>query len=155
MLILLDIDGVMVRAKSWESPQALEDGFYDFDQRAVDALNAIIAGSNAKIILTTSHKYSFSIDQWINIFKNRGVNVSTIYRIDKNDDHKNRREEIANWFFTSSDVQDFVILDDDKSLNGLSPILKDRLILTSAMVGLTKNHVNDALNILATPLERV
>jgi len=155
MLILLDIDGVMVRAKSWESPQALEDGFYGFDQRAVDALNAIIAGSEAEIVLTTSHKYSFSIDQWVNIFNNRGVNISTISRLDRNDNHKNRKDEIANWFSNSSNVQDFVILDDDKSLNGLSPILKDRLILTSAMVGLTKNHINDALSILATPLERV
>ena len=155
MLILLDIDGVMVRAKSWESPQALEDGFYGFEQRAVDALNAIIAGSHAEIVLTTSHKYSFTTDQWVNIFRNRGVNISTISRLDRNDDRKDRKEEISLWFANYSGNEDFVILDDDKSLNGLSPILKDRLILTSAMVGLTKNHINDAISILATPLERV
>jgi len=155
MLILLDIDGVMVHAKPWVSFQALEDGFYAFNKMAVNALNAIIAKSDAEIVLTTSHKYSFSLEQWVNIFKNRGVNINSISRLAPNHDHRSRHDEIVNWFATSDDVNDFVIIDDDKTLNGLSSELQSRLIQTQPLVGLTKRHIEDAVRILASPLERV
>lgn len=155
MLILLDIDGVMVHAKPWSPPPAMDDGFYIFNSNAVAALNQIIGNSNAEIVLTTSHKHSFSLTQWLNIFKNRGVDVSRISRLKLNQDNLNRHDEIVNWFSTSSNVHDFVIIDDDKSLNGLTPILKSRLIQTKPLVGLNRSHVKDAIRILATPLEWV
>ena len=62
MLILLDIDGVMVPAKSWDSLQLLDDGFYGFDSKAVNALNSVLLQTKADILLTTSHKSKYSIE---------------------------------------------------------------------------------------------
>ncbi len=155
MLILLDIDGVMVQAKSWSPPPILEDGFSMFTKQAVSALNSIIEASNADILLTTSHKGRFSITKWESIFSLRGVKVNGIDRLTSDSTVMTRAEEISSWFSTNNNVADFVILDDDKSLNGLSKYLKSRLVLTQPLVGLNSTHITNSLSILNTPLKFV
>ena len=155
MLILLDIDGVMVQARSWSSPQLMEDGFAMFNNNAVKALNRIISSSGATILLTTSHKDSYTNEQWIHLFANRGVFVENLDRLPPNTHNLSRKQEISNWFSTNGNVGDFVILDDDKSLNGLSEYLKSRLVLTKPLIGLNDSHIEESLRILNTPLELV
>lgn len=46
MIILLDIDGVMVPAKSWQQPDIYPDGFFTFTPHSVAALNRIIAAGS-------------------------------------------------------------------------------------------------------------
>ncbi len=60
-----------------------------------------------------------------------------------------RKEEIMNWVNTSNELPDFVIIDDDKSLNGLPKFVKNKLIQTNASIGLTIELVNEALEIIA------
>ncbi len=145
----------MVPAKSWSAPPILDDGFSVFNAKAVAALNEILDGGEASILLTTSHKYRFSISEWINIFQTRGINVNQLDRLPRNDGHLNRLDEVTRWFSTSQNIEDFVILDDDTSLNGLSDYLKARLISTKSMIGLNASHVQECLNILYTPLTKV
>ena len=54
-----------------------------------------------------------------------------------------------NWVNTSNELPDFVIIDDDKSLNGLPKFVKNKLIQTNASIGLTIELVNEALEIIA------
>ncbi len=153
MLILLDIDGVMLPAKSWSSPEILDDGFAMFNSRSVKVLNDIIERSNADILLTTSHKSSYSISKWKQLFKARGVHINNLNKLPDNLHNLSRCEEITNWFSSNDSLDDFVIIDDDSSLNGLSPYLKKRLVLTKPLIGLTNAHVQESLNILNIPLE--
>jgi len=155
MIILLDIDGVLVPAKPWISPPTLDDGFYGFNNRSVNALNQIIERSNASIFLTTSHKNKFSISKWLSIFENRGIKINSISRLTTDSSLLTRREEILYWVRNSVNIDDFVIIDDDKSLNDLPKVLKDRLILTKPMIGLTKEHIEQALAILNSPVQLV
>jgi len=155
MLLLLDIDGVMVPAKSWSAPPILEDGFAMFNAKSVKALNEIIYESNADILLTTSHKSRFSLEQWDRIFRNRNIFTNNIYRLPQNHRHLNRLEEITNWYTSNANIDNFVIIDDDTSLNGLPGYLKTRLVLTKSLIGLTSSHVEDSLRILNTPVELV
>lgn len=147
MLILLDIDGVMVQAASWKPVEVLSDGFSSFNARAVSGLQRIISGTNASIVLTTSHKYKYSLTQWKEIFERRGIVVS-IDRLEDNLDFLNRKEEILRWVSKNRDLEDYVIIDDDKSLNGLPSNIKDKLVLTSPMIGLTEENVLAAIDIL-------
>ena len=48
-----------------------------------------------------------------------------------------------NWFNTNEIQEDFIIIDDDKSLNDLPKFFKNRLILTSSLIGLNANHWDD------------
>ena len=147
MLILLDIDGVMLSASSWKPVEKLDDGFSNFSPRAVSNLQRIISETGASIILTTSHKSTYSLYQWHNIFKKRGINVSIVGKLDDNTTFLSRKEEILNWQFKNKGINDYVIIDDDKSLNGLPSNIKEKVVLTSPMVGLTND---DALSAIKT-----
>lgn len=133
--ILLDIDGVMVPQKSWVAPPLLSDGFPDFSEKAVIALNEMLTADSV-VVLTTSHKYKYSLDEWKQIFQTRKVNVNQIKRLKENINNKlTRKEEIMNWINDSKEM-DFVIIDDDKSLFEFSDELKSRWIFTNSMIGL-------------------
>ena len=149
MLILLDIDGVMVTGNSWKRPEFLNDGFPAFSKRASDALQKMISETSADILLTTSHKSNYSIDEWKNIFNLRGIKIKNIYSLPENKTYLSRKEEIMNWVNTANKSSDFVIIDDDKSLNGLPKFIKDKLIQTNASIGLTMELINEALEIIA------
>jgi hypothetical protein len=144
MLIFLDIDGVLVPAKSWESPVILDDGFPAFTAGSVSVLQRIISSSST-VILTTSHRFRFSVDEWKSIFLKRGILLHSIQRLEDNRVGLNRKDEILHWFNHNTYSDDFIIIDDDKSLNDLPPFLKERLVLTSPMIGLTEVHL-EAIN---------
>lgn len=140
MVVFLDIDGVMVPAKSWESPKLLNDGFPEFSDKAVRVLQQVVS-ENTTIILTTSHKSRFSVGEWKNIFVARGIYVKNLKKLEELSLGTSRRDEILNWFYVNDINEDFIIIDDDKSLNALPSFLKENLILTSSMVGLNDSHL--------------
>lgn len=139
MLFFLDIDGVMVPAKGWKSPEFLNDGFPAFSSKATLTLQNLISEEDT-VMLTTSHKSKFSIEEWKSIFKNRGISIEKIKSLPENFNNLSRKEEIVNWFNVNNVDEDFVIIDDDKSLNELPPFLKENLIQTSPYIGLTEEH---------------
>jgi hypothetical protein len=147
MLILLDIDGVMVPATSWRPSEILADGFANFSNRSISSLQKIISETGASILLTTSHKSRYSISEWEQIFKTRGI-TTVINRLEDNAEGLNRKEEILRWFNTTKTSENFVILDDDKSINGLPAYIKDKVVLTSATVGLIAEQAESAIDIL-------
>jgi hypothetical protein len=140
MLVFLDIDGVMVPAKSWKSPELLDDGFPSFSFQSTYVLQNIIADSTT-VYLTTSHKSSYSTKEWQDIFLRRGIKIKILKSLGANTHHLSRKDEILNWFTVNPTDQSFVIIDDDTSLNSLPLYLKDHLSLTSPMVGLTHAHL--------------
>jgi hypothetical protein len=149
MLILLDIDGVMVPANSWKKPEFHDDGFPMFNLRSVNALQKIISETGASLLLTTSHKSKYNIAQWRNIFKSRGIKAKHIHRLSSNSLQTSRKDEILNWHATIHiPNEEFVIIDDDKSLNELPIDIKDKLVLTSSSVGLTEEFAENAISIL-------
>ena len=140
MLIFLDIDGVMVPAKGWKSPELLEDGFPSFSVAATQVLQKIMSEQTA-LVLTSSHKSNYTLEEWKNIFSRRGIVVHRLKSLDKNVNHLNRKDEVLNWFANHLVDENFVILDDDKSLNSLPSHLKDHLVLTSSLIGLSQEHL--------------
>jgi len=154
MLIFLDIDGVMVPAKSWERPELLDDGFPVFSSRATRVLQNIISDGTT-VMLTTSHKSTYTIDEWKSIFEKRSIKITNLKSIGSNTNNLSRKDEILNWFNVNNVDEDYVIIDDDKSLNGLPVFLKDKLILTSSLVGLNDQHLDEIKSILYKGLQPV
>ena len=137
MKLLLDIDGVMVPISPWKRPDFLSDNFPMFSSKATKALQRILDETKATIVLTTSHKSTYSIADWIAIFQRRGIELNSLERLPENTAFLNRREEILNWLNEQDALETFIILDDDKSLNDLPSNLKENLLQTSSMIGLT------------------
>ncbi len=140
MLVFLDIDGVMVPAKGWKAPENLEDGMPMFTQKSIVALSSLLF-ENTTIILSSSHRNRFTISEWKRIFEKRGLKVNSLSSLGLSDHLKSRKDEILEWFNINSVSENFVIIDDDTSLNGLPEYLKEHLILTSPMIGLTLEHI--------------
>jgi hypothetical protein len=147
--ILLDFDGVMIPSKPWKPVPLMEDGFYKFDDRAISYLNRIIDETGATIILTTSHKTSYSNSEWKKLFEVRGINCE-VKRLDDELIHSKRIEEIRGWVKTNTDR--FVILDDDKSLNDLESDIKNQLVLIDSGIGLNVEKTELAIKILNSEL---
>ncbi len=149
MLILLDIDGVMVQGASWRPIEKLDDGFSRFSPRAISGLQRILSATpNASIVLTTSHKSIYNLKEWRRIFNKREINTTSIYKLKENKTSLTRKDEILDWFNSAKPTENFVIIDDDKSLNDLPAHLKEKLVLTSATVGLNDEKAETAIRIL-------
>lgn len=142
MLVFLDIDGVMVPAKSWEKPNLLSDGFPEFSEKAIRVLQQIVS-EHVTVLLTTSHKSRFNIEEWKRIFNNRGIDIRNLEKLEEPSFGTSRKDEILNWFKSNDIKEDFIIIDDEKSLNALPAFLKENLILTSPMIGLNDAHLDE------------
>lgn len=144
MKLFLDIDGVMVHANPHRKVEQDEDGFYRFNVSAIEALKYLLNHQNIdEIILSTSHRFSFELTEWQSIFQRRGIDIGVISRIEIPLAHqKSRCDEIMSWILYQKLIpEDFLILDDDSSLNGLSGDIKARLFLTRPYVGLVMADV--------------
>lgn len=142
MLVFLDIDGVMVPAKGWKAPEFLNDGFPAFSDKATHALNNLVS-NNVTVVLTTSHKANYTIQEWKDIFKNRGISILKLKSLPENIDNLSRKEEIVSWITLNPLSEEFIIIDDDRSLNDLPNFLKKNLIQTSPYIGLTEAHLEN------------
>jgi hypothetical protein len=154
MLIFLDIDGVMVPAKGWQRPELLSDGFPVFSLNAVNALKKLIT-KGTTIILTTSHKSRYNVKEWKAIFSKRGLNNFKLEKLNENIDNLNRKEEVINWFASNKLPTEFIIIDDDTSLNDLPLYLKEKLILTKPLIGLNERDIEGLGYLLSRNLHKV
>lgn len=130
--ILLDIDGVMVEAKSWSIPPLLDDGFYQFTRESTNKLISLI-GPDTIIVLTTTHRFRFTTDQWLQIFLKRGIKIGQIQILPESNDSK--LKQITHWCNINKS-REFIIIDDDSSLNDLPKEIKQHLIFTQSTLGL-------------------
>ena len=64
-----------------------------------------------------------------------------IKALPENFNNLSREDEIVNWVNVKNVNEDFVIIDDDKSLNDLPDFLKESLVQTSPHIGLTEDHL--------------
>ena len=147
MLLFLDIDGVMVPTKGWKSPEILSDGFAAFSKMSIYVLQQLIF-DDTTVILTTSHKANYSLQEWKHIFSNRNITIANLICLPANANNLSRKEEVEHWFNLNNVHENFIIIDDDKSLNDMPDFLKTHLIQTSPMIGLTLTHLETAMSML-------
>lgn len=136
----------MIPARPWRAYEISSDGFGMFSKSSVDCLNDIIKSSlNPEIILTTSHKNRYGIDDWKNIFSNRGIIKTKISRLNTESLEISRIEEIRSWYLKNQN-ESFIVIDDDKGLNDLDTNFKeDYLVLTKPTIGLDKISAEEAV----------
>ena len=117
--------------------------------KSVNALQRILSETDASVLLSISLKSRYDIPQWENLLKTRGINPKKIHRLTSNSLQTSRKDEILDWYENQHQPnEEFVIIDDDKMLNGLPDKLKNNLVLTSPSIGLTDQLADDAISIL-------
>ncbi|WP_421893940.1 HAD domain-containing protein [Marinoscillum sp.] len=151
MTVLLDIDGVLVTTPGWRISEQHKDGFLKFNDRAEKNLARLISETNATIVLTTTHRITYSVEKWKEIFNNRGIPVETIEKVNTKQtvgDMLNRGNEIKEWIDNFGADRRFVIIDDDLSINALPLEIKDKCVMTKSMIGLDEEATDRAIKIL-------
>lgn len=145
--LLLDLDGVLITTPMWKADEIDTDGYSKFNDGCVRNLNILLEAANFEIVLSSSRRKMKSIDEFNLIFKNRMINQSITAYVPISDGPKNRKEEITSYLVENA-IDDFLIIDDDKSLCELLPEYNKKFILTSYMNGLNQDKVNEALKLI-------
>lgn len=151
MTILLDIDGVLVTTPSWRITEQHPDGFLKFNSKTEKNLIRLLSETNASIVLTTTHRITYSVEKWKEIFNNRGIPVQSIEKVNTRkaiDEMPDRCIEIMEWVDNFGADKRFVIIDDDLSINALSSDIKEKWVMTKPMIGLDQECTDKAIRIL-------
>ena len=151
MTILLDIDGVLETTPSWRQAEIHSDGFMKLNEKALENLSILHKRTKASIVLTTTHRINYDEKKWKEIFKLRGFNFETISKLnDKTEISQlvDRGTEIKEWVENKGEGQNYVIIDDDQSINALPEYIKERWVATRPSIGFDKEALEKALLIL-------
>lgn len=147
MTLLLDIDGVLETSPAWKTPKLREDGFYQFNTEAQENLKEIVVRFQPEIVLTTTHRVNYTLEEWRQIFQARGIDIHKISKINEAQNCSELRKryvEIEAWFYKNT-ATDFLILDDDRSLHALLQVIKDRWICIDPLLGITREIKQDII----------
>ena len=143
-IILLDLDGVLITTPPWQADQIHEDGYSDFNRNLVENLNKLLSLTIAEIWLSSSRRAAKSLEEFNIIFKERGV-IKPINGFLPNTSAFESRINAINNFLDEVSPRNFIIIDDDRSLQGLSSDRKQFWIQTSPLIGFDKIKLNESL----------
>ena len=143
MHLILDLDGVLITNPSWKADQINSDGYSEFNEPCVENLNRLLTLAKFDIWLSSTRRTTKTLTEFNLIFKNRGIEKPIVGFLPEYDDCRNRKEEVLN-FITEYKLSEFMIIDDDKSLNGLESGIKEKLILTELTKGFNSEKLNEA-----------
>jgi hypothetical protein len=122
-----------------------------FNERAAQNLAHIIDQTRASIVLTSTHRINYPIDEWLRILKTRGINptsISKINSVETVDRMADRATEIEEWISSCWNGEAYVIIDDGLSINRLSQPIKNHCVITKLMSGLDETAATKVLSIL-------
>lgn len=143
-VLLLDLDGVLITTPPWKADEIHTDGYSCFNDICVQNLNRLLTHCHFDIWLTSTRRTVKTIAEFNQIFKNRGIKGEIKGFIPTYADCSNRREEILT-FLSEFPISNFLIIDDDKSLNDLKDESKKHLISTELMQGFTAEKLEEAV----------
>ena len=140
-VIFLDFDGVINNFNNFDG--------VDFNN--VKWLLEIVKESNAKIVATTSNKYSFQrnsgVDyqntlyfKMVSLLEKMGIEIFDVTPYVYGD----RKSEIIEYIRNHKEIQNFLILDDEF----ISDSLKEHQVLLDLYNGICEEHVKPSLDIL-------
>ena len=159
-VIFLDVDGVLNSQRYKESGQFgagasnLEFGRSQIDPEAVARLDRLIDATGARVVVSSSWRHFWSLDEIRNMLAERGLrNIDALMDITPSM-LSDRGSEIGQWLgimdearrYGGDDVEAFVILDDDTDFDERD--MFSHLVRVNPDVGLTDDDVRRAVQIL-------
>ncbi|MCL6274229.1 HAD domain-containing protein [Muricauda sp. 2012CJ35-5] len=146
-LLILDLDGVLITNPPWKADRIHADGYSEFNHSCVENLNRLLSLTEFEIWLSSTRRTKMTLAEFNLIFKNRGIQTRISGFLPEYPDCKNRKEEIVR-FISEVKPNEFLIIDDDKSLNGLEDRIKNRLVSTELTKGFNSEKLEEAIKLL-------
>lgn len=133
-ILILDLDGVLITTPIWKADEIDSDGYSKFNMNCVDNLNKLLSQSDFEIWFSSTRRTVKTLAEFNGIFKSRNIEKEIKGFLPEYQECKTRKDEITR-FIEEFKVSNFLIIDDDKSLNGLNENHKKNLILTELQKG--------------------
>jgi hypothetical protein len=150
-IVFLDIDGVLNGDRYIEArgPQASDELWTsaDLDPLAIQALNALIQQTGAKVVVSSSWRHHHTLDELRDVLRERGF-VGDLIDVTPRMHGEPRGVEIRTWIRVQSTPNlRIVVLDDEAP----TAELDSRWVRTDPTCGLTEPDVARAALLLDTP----
>jgi len=150
-IIFIDFDGVLNTGdccrfgpgRSGEDAYKIFSGEKYFNQECVANLNKITNTTGAQLVISSSWRSAFTMDDLAELVAKQGVSGKVVGRTPKL--YTFRGLEIKEWLNKHPEVETFVIFDDMDDMESLLP----HLIQTEYDDGLEKKHVEAAIKVLS------
>jgi len=142
--ILLDLDGVLITTPSWKPDNLHEDGYSDFNREAVQNLNILLSEVDAELWLSSTRRLGKTLEEFNLIFSNRNIQQSIKGFLPAGTLGENRLIEVEA-FLDHEFPKNFLILDDDTSLNELEDYRKKFWVKTDRLIGFNEEKLREAL----------
>ena len=152
--LILDLDGVLITTPIWKADEMDADGYSKFNSNCVTNLNLLLKEADFELILSSSRRKAISIEQFNQIFFNRGILLPISQYLPYNTMKKQRRREEIQAFLENKKPVCFLIIDDDKSLLSCNESIKSNLVSTSLMAGFSDHALLEAQEKLKNLLNR-
>jgi hypothetical protein len=141
-IILLDLDGVMITTPSWRKDYIDIDGYSQFNPQTVRNLNKLTSQVNAELWLISARRRGFTLEQFNTFFNFRKIEKELSGMVPVYFEYIPRIEELKS-FLEVEPVDNYLIIDDDTSLDGLED--KRFWVKTHPMIGFGEEKLNEAL----------
>lgn len=146
-VLILDLDGVLITSPSWKSDELDSDGYSKFNENCVRNLNQLLSKYDFEIWLSSTRRTVKKIGEFNEIFSRRNIITPIVGFVPNYLNCKTRRNEIEK-FVKEYQISRYLIVDDDKSLNGLESEQKTNLILTEFHKGFDSEKLEQAIQIM-------
>lgn len=146
-ILILDIDGVLITTPSWKADEMDSDGYSKFNNDCVKNLNELLTYEDYDIWLSSTRRTVKTLDEFNLIFAHRKIKKSITGFLPDYKECKNRKEEVER-FISESEIKEFLIIDDDKSLNGILEEYKERLVMTELIKGFDSEKLRFAKKLI-------
>ena len=145
-VIFLDFDGVINDYMT----------INEINEYNVEMLKRIVSETDAKVVVTSSHKQLYQINNnkegflknnyYVQTLKENGINIidCTPYIKQQGIKHNQREQEILEYLRNHPDIKEYLILDDDYIIESL----KEHEIFLDLQAGLRVKHIIPAIKIL-------
>jgi hypothetical protein len=139
-VVFLDIDGVLAPIRRW-------DRYGELDPACVRALNEIVAGGGADVVVSSTWRYGRTVAELQQMLDAHGFTGRVVDKTPAGASGADRGEEIAAWLAEHA-VDGYVIIDDHADMGNLGA----RLVLTNPAQGLQATDAPRAIAILERPM---
>ena len=147
-ILILDLDGVLITTPPWKRDELDSDGYSKFNEDCIKNLNTLLSKAEFEIWLSSTRRTVKTIEEFNSIFKHRNIQNSIVGFLPNEVSHKTRKEEVLS-FVEQNEINTFIIIDDDKSLNDLTTDIKQYLVLTELQLGFDKKKLKLAEEIIS------
>ena len=139
--LFLDLDGVLITTPIWKPDPMDTDGYSMFNLNCVKNFNDLLKTHSFEIWLSSTRRTAKTITQMNSIFHHRGITQTIHDYLPQYPIEYSRKDELET-FIKENNIENHLIIDDDKSLRSFSN--QDRLILTEYHQGFDVNKLEEA-----------